>query len=80
MFYFKFFKLNWNIVSETEIFSIYNYILNKLVYCILINYIIVGYLKVKLLSKEYMKINNFIIIKLDVGENTQDFQKISYSK
>lgn len=46
--YLIFFEMDLNIVLKTKIFNICSCILMQFIYCILNNYIIINYLKIKL--------------------------------
>ena len=69
MLYFEFCKLELNTCLETKVFIVCDCIENKVVYYILVDYVIVNCLKVKSVSKDGFKIGSFIGLRWDVKVN-----------
>lgn len=76
----KFLEINLNVYLKINIFIVCDYILIKLIYCVLINHIIVSYLKVKLISKNGFEIVNLVVVRWYMGIGAQNTWKTCHCK
>lgn len=64
----QFFKIDLDTISEIKVFIVCGYIQIKLMYCVLVDYVMVSCLKVKSMSKKGFSIGRLVVAGWDVGE------------